>query len=1271
MKKNLSKLLFVGLGWFLAFTGGAQPVITSQPASQTVAWGSNVTFSVAATGTGSLAYQWQFNGLTIANGTGATLTLTNLQLTNQGSYSAVVSDTISSVTSSNANLTVVDMAAALNITNLIWTTGGNMPWFVQANPAAYDPENMGWHVTHDGVASMQSGNAAGGQSSYLQTTITGPATLTFWWQHVAVVNYDYLTFSLNGVVLMKTSDASDYWSQPVIYLGGGTNVVQWNFVTPSDISKQSAAWVDQVAVTAGGTAPILTLSPASQTMPVGTNTVFNAAATGTPPFTYQWRLNGTNIANGTNAALTLTNLNLSNEGNYDAVISNGFGATNTASAFLNVVDLTEALNATNLTWTTGGNVPWFSETAVNHDSLAAAQSGIISSGQTSWLQTTVTGPGTLTYWWNVSSEGASNYLDFTIGGVEQARIAGVITLGFYGWQLQTNYLGAGTQTVQWTYIKTDSGISNSGRDSGWLDQVGYVAGGTAPYMTLNPSNQVVLLGSNVTLNAAVMGTPPLNCQWQLNQANLPGATNASLALMNAQFTNEGTYILVVSNAFGTVSTPAAYLNVVDFAEALNATNFTWSSAGNQPWFPETSTNHDGIAALQSGAITGNQQSIVQTTVTGPGTLSYWWKVSSETNNDYVLFAVDGMVQGIISGTVNWQQFTKFIGFGLHTNTWCYLKNATVNGGYDAAWLDQVSFAPGPDIIITNQPASQVAVTGTSPTFSVAVSGSTPLGYSWYSAGTNLLQTGPSSTFTLPGISTNDAGNYSVVITNVYGSVTSQVAVLTVALPPAVVSQPASQTILSGSNVSFSVTAGGTGPFTYQWQCNGTNLLNNIITTVAGNGSTTYNGDGIAATNASLYYPEGVGFDVAGNLYIADHIHNLIRKVDANGIITTVAGNGTNIFAGDGGAATNASLHSPSGMAWDAAGNMYIVDQANSSIRKVAANGIITTVAGKGSYGFSGDGGAATNANLSSPYGMAVDAAGNLFIGDQSNGRIRKVATNGIITTVAGKSGTGFSGDGGAATNAYLNNPGDVVLDAQGNVYFADAYNNRIRKVATNGIITTVAGKGSSGFSGDGGAATNATLGIPYAVTMDALGNLFIGEWGNTRVRKVDTNGIITTVAGGGSGGDGGTATNAALSGPQGMAFDAAGNMYIGDWGHHCIRKVNFPGYPVLTLPGASITNAGNYSVVISSSYGSVTSSVVSLTVVVPPTIQISNQTNGRFTFVWNAASNQTYQLQSATNLFAPNWQDLGSAVTATNNSVSTVDTNGAASQRFYRVRLWP
>ncbi len=336
----------------------------------------------------------------------------------------------------------------------------------------------------------------------------------------------------------------------------------------------------------------------------------------------------------------------------------------------------------------------------------------------------------------------------------------------------------------------------------------------------------------------------------------------------------------------------------------------------------------------------------------------------------------------------------------------------------------------------------------------------------------------------------------------------------------------------------------------------------IISIVAGDGTDGFSGDGGPATSASLDVPEGVFVDGSGNIYIVDTGNHRIRKVDTSGIITTVAGNGFHGFSGDEGPATSASLTWPEGVFVDASGNIYIADTSNQRVRKVDTSGIISTVAGDGTRGFSGDGGPATSASLNGPSGVFVDGSGSIYIADEYNDRIRKVDTSGIITTVAGNGTRAFSGDGGPATSASLDGPSGVFVDGLGNIYIADEHNHRIRKVDTSDIISTVAGDGTRGFSGDGGPATSARLSSPLAVFMDGLGNIYIADGGNHRIRKVDTSGIISTVPRdgiAGFSGDGGPATDASFFTPRGVFVDGSGNIYIADMNNGRIRKVDTSG----------------------------------------------------------------------------------------------------------------
>ena len=430
--------------------------------------------------------------------------------------------------------------------------------------------------------------------------------------------------------------------------------------------------------------------------------------------------------------------------------------------------------------------------------------------------------------------------------------------------------------------------------------------------------------------------------------------------------------------------------------------------------------------------------------------------------------------------------------------------------------------------------------------------------------------------------------------------------------PVITNQPADQIGVVGGSATFNVTASGNGPFTYHWQMNGTNLPStNIITTVAGNGGTGFNGDGGQATNTTLYYSYAVVVDQMGNFFVADTSNRRVRKVDTNGIITTVAGTGSIGFTGDGGPATSATLNQPKGVALDGYGNLYISDWANSRIRKVDTNGNISTIIGTNGIGFSGDGSPAYLAKISGPQNLTVDSWGNILVADTGNNRIRKIDTNGIITTIAGTNASGLSGDGGPANIARLSSPYGVNVDTFGNLLIADTYNNRIRKVDTNGIITTLSGT-ISGFSGDGGSAINAKLSLPSQVVPDSFGNLFIADTINHRIRMVDKSGNISTLAGTNAFGfssDGVAATNSKLNSPFGLALDASGNLLIADSNNHRIRRVGISGAPIFNLQTLTTNNFGSYQVVATSPSGSVTSSIANLAVVYtlsPTNVSVTN-----------------------------------------------------------------
>ncbi|MEI8279381.1 MAG: hypothetical protein WCG87_06430 [Bacteroidota bacterium] len=333
----------------------------------------------------------------------------------------------------------------------------------------------------------------------------------------------------------------------------------------------------------------------------------------------------------------------------------------------------------------------------------------------------------------------------------------------------------------------------------------------------------------------------------------------------------------------------------------------------------------------------------------------------------------------------------------------------------------------------------------------------------------------------------------------------------------------------------------------------------VINTIAGTGNSGYSGDNAAAVSADLNNPYGVAMDNFGNIYFADNNNHCIRKVDTAGIITTIAGNGMAGFGGDNGPATAAQLLQPTDVSVDAMGNIYIVDGGNGRIRKVDAAGNITTIAGTGIPGFSGDNGPATDAQLSSLSFITLDNYGNIYFSDNDNNRIRKIDVAGIITTIAGDGTVGHTGDNGPAVNARVGGILGIAADLAGNIYFTEQDYQYIRKINTNGIITTIAGTGVAGCTGDGGPALSAELHNPSGVAVDAMGNVYVTELYNESVRKIDATGKITKLAGNGVsgfGGDNGPALAASLYVPEDVVADGKGNVIIADFFNNRLRYVS-------------------------------------------------------------------------------------------------------------------
>jgi sugar lactone lactonase YvrE len=340
-----------------------------------------------------------------------------------------------------------------------------------------------------------------------------------------------------------------------------------------------------------------------------------------------------------------------------------------------------------------------------------------------------------------------------------------------------------------------------------------------------------------------------------------------------------------------------------------------------------------------------------------------------------------------------------------------------------------------------------------------------------------------------------------------------------------------------------------------------------ITTYAGTGIAGFSGDGGPARLAMVDFPLGMTLDPAGEIVFADALNYRVRKIDLSGKISTIAGNGTAGYSGDGGPATSASLNIPWAVTYDTAGNLYISDNGNAVIRKVSTAGIITTYAGNGTIGYCGDGGLATTACFDGPKGMVNDPSGNLYVADQGNHRVRIVNSAGLINTVAGNGESGLSGDGGPATSAKIGNPKNVAI-AGGVLYISNAGGSRVRSVRlSNGIITTFIGS-TAGYDGGNNPPLSTEMLGPNGIVPLSASSMLVADQANARVREL-TGGVVKTVAGGFIG-DGKAATSAALISPQGIAFDTTGNLYLAEFGGNSVRKVDTTG-KISTIAGTGVS----------------------------------------------------------------------------------------------------
>lgn len=779
---------------FAPYFGPSPPVIVTEPLSQDVEPGSTVTFFVAANGSAPMSYQWRFDGIDLTDGdfiSGATrpqLTVANVQAATQGTYTVVVRNQYSWDMSTNAVLRVVPgilISEAVDMPTTIWSTPALSPWIGQSETA------------YDSLDAAQSGSLGHSRSNWIEATVLGPGNVTFWWKVSSQTNSDRLRFIVNGAERANLSGDTG-WRWATFDVGLGNQTLRWAYTKDAAGSAgQDRGWVDLIRF--GPSAPIITNHPNDRIVDIGSSVKFTVDAGGSPPIEYQWRFNGTNLVDGGNVyrslkdSLFISNALPSQAGRYAVLVSNPGGRVLSEEVTLTVIPrlpLDEVLDTPGWEWRTGGYAWFVGDTNSPHDGVSCARNGTLPNSEATWMETTLIGPGTLKFWWKVSSEANRDLLRFYIrrpdeplelgddpAGSEFARISGEVD-----WQQRILELEAGTNIVRWQYSK-DS-INTNGQDRAWVDEVAF--GYTGPVITTQPVAQSVDGGSTVTFTVASIGTPPFSYQWRrdgvplVNGGNISGATNATLRITGVQPSQAGTYSVIVRNIAGNTPSSNAVLNVlpvVPLAEALDTTNLTWTSTTTLPWVGQPNANsRDRVDAAKSGAIGHGTSTSMETTITGPGIISFWWKVSSQTNSDLLRFYIDGSEAARISGEVDWQQRTFSIAEDTLVIRWTYSKNSSGTNGQDRAWVDQVGFTPNPPIITTH-PTNQTVFAGRNISLNVVSGGTPPFNYQWRFNGVSLndgigVRGARTATLTLSNIQPAQSGNYSAVVSNPSGAATS-------------------------------------------------------------------------------------------------------------------------------------------------------------------------------------------------------------------------------------------------------------------------------------------------------------------------------------------------------------------------------------------------------------------------------------------------------------------------------------------------------------------
>ena len=553
--------------------------------------------------------------------------------------------------------------------------------------------------------------------------------------------------------------------------------------------------------------PRILVGPSNQTVDSDATASFSVSAAGTPPYTYQWQKDGVDLADGgritgtSSSLLRIATATTNDAGSYRVRVTNEHGEVTSDPANLTVVPiitLAQALDTTDLIWTTGGSSPWEGQTGVTQDGTDAAAAPDLNDDQESWLETHVDGAGSLRWHWRVSSEADYDFLEFMVNGEVVSSISGDVN-----WTAASaKVASSGRNALRWRFRK--DAVVSEGADRGWVDEVRFVpATDSAPVVVMQPADVTVVAGDTAVLKVGAEGAPAPNFQWFKGSVALSGQTNANLALRAATTNDAGSYSVTVSNALGSATSNPARLTVVaglSLADALDTSEMVWRTGGDSVWTAQTAVHSDGVDAVASGNLNDDQTSWIETQLSGTGELRWRWKASTEADFDILEFLVAGQVVRSVSGEVDWTEATyQMTNTGPQVVRWRYRKDNIVSTGQDRGWIDQIQFTRhgGPAPIIAIGPTNITATHGATVSFHVTATGTGPLGYQWRRDGVALydgsaISGANSATLTMTNVDRMTAATYSVQVTNSVGSALSDKATLRVLVP-----QVLTSSVLSG------------------------------------------------------------------------------------------------------------------------------------------------------------------------------------------------------------------------------------------------------------------------------------------------------------------------------------------------------------------------------------------------------------------------------------------------------------------------------------------